>query len=683
MKFATLILLAAMTASCASSNIKPARPATDPLSRLETFARILVLEDSRTLGAGTLQSFLSSDDPAIRRRAAVAAGRIGDPLAVPRLVQKLSDPEVEVRRSAAFALGLIGSAEAVAALSTSLSDADAITRGRAAEALGRIGQASSAPAIAAAFRRALPKGSETPLRIRGDDPSRADDPWVELRLQLFALARLKNVDAFATVVLGPDGAPVIDWWASVWAAMRMADPRLSPVLLAGAAAEDPYIRSLAARGLGALKSPAHLGVLRKLAGDRDEGVVVQSLRAVAAIGVAEGTTTVALYIDSPNPVLRREALLALAALPPDSKLRSRVIENVGNPDPWIRAAAWHALTKIDASDVGIVLSTVGVDADWRVRQAVVEAIGDSMGDRGSALLVPMLKDPDLRVVAAVLPALVKSQGPAAAILLQEYAQHADMSVRAAAVDALSSIEAKGSLQFTDAYRRAFDLSLADSDIEARLSIVNALTKNPQEDSKALLRKIAGSDPSRVVRQKALSNLSEGVPPPEETALRMADARRLVSLYEPGAAALFSPRVIITTKYGQIEMSLDLVETPLTTLSFVRLAQSGFFNGLTFHRVVPEFVVQGGDPRDDGNGGPGFTIRCEYSGRPYGRGSVGMALSGKDTGGSQFFITMEPQPHLDGAYTQFGQVLSGMNVVEKIRPGDVIERVDVFDGRDVP
>lgn len=683
MKHAALFLLATMTASCASSNMKPGRPAPDPLSRLETFARILVLEDSRTLEAGTLQSFLSSDDPAIRRRAAVAAGRIGDPLAVARLVQKLSDPEVEVRRSAAFALGLIGSVESVAALTTSLSDADAITRGRAAEALGRIGQASSAPAIAAAFKRALPKGSETPLRIRGDDPSRADDPWVELRLYLFALARLKNVDAFTTAVLGPDGAPVIDWWASVWAAMRIADARLSPLLLAGATAEDPYIRSLTARGLGALKSPAHLGVLRKLAEDRDEGVVVQSLRAVAAIGTSEGTAAVALHLESQNPVLRREALLALAALPPDSKFRSRVIENVGSLDPWIRAAAWHALTKIDASDVGIVLSTVGADADWRVRQAIAEAIGESMGDRGTTLLVPMLKDPDLRVVAAVLPALVKSQGPEAAIRLQEYAQHADMSVRAAAVDALSSIEAKASKRFTDAYRRAFDASLADSDLEARLSIVNALGKDPQDDGKTLLRKIAGSDPSRVVRQKALLILSEGVPPPEETALRMADARRLVALYEPGAAALFSPHVIITTKYGQIEMSLDLVETPLTTLSFVRLAQSGFFNGLTFHRVVPEFVVQGGDPRGDGNGGPGSTIRCEYSGRPYGRGSVGMALSGKDTGGSQFFITMEPQPHLDGAYTHFGQVLSGMNVVEKIRPGDVIERVDVFDGRNIP
>ena len=98
-------------------------------------------------------------------------------------------------------------------------------------------------------------------------------------------------------------------------------------------------------------------------------------------------------------------------------------------------------------------------------------------------------------------------------------------------------------------------------------------------------------------------------------------------------------------------------------------------------MIPGFVAQGGDPRGDGSGGPGFATRCEYSMRPYGRGALGMALSGKDTGGSQFFIALEPQPHLDGAYTQFGQVVSGMDVVTKLRPGDIIERIDLFDGRD--
>ncbi len=87
----------------------------------------------------------------------------------------------------------------------------------------------------------------------------------------------------------------------------------------------------------------------------------------------------------------------------------------------------------------------------------------------------------------------------------------------------------------------------------------------------------------------------------------------------------------------------------------------------------------GDPRGDGNGGPGYALRCEITRRPYGRGAVGMALSGKDTGGSQFFVALSPQPHLDGGFTLFGQVVAGMDAVDRIRPGDVIERVEVWTG----
>ncbi len=674
-------LLAALASACATGAPKRGGDFQDPLSRMEILARILVLEDSRSLGDGALQGFLQNEDPAVRRRAALAAGRIGDPLVVPRLVQRLRDGEAEVRRSAAFALGLMGSAEASPALLASLDDPDAATRGLASEALGRIGQSSAGPAIARAFRKALPVTGGGPLRIRGDDPGRADDPWVELRLHLVALARLKDAESLAAAIIGPDSTPLVDWWVSVWAATRIADSRLAPILLAGASAEDPYIRSLAARGLGALKEPSHLAVLRKLADDSASGVAVQALRAVGALGAAEGASILAAHIDSPNLVVRREALLALAALPAQTRWRPRVMDNVGHPDPWIRSAAWPALIRIDAEEVGIVLSTTGPDSDWRVRQAVAEGLAATLGERAAPFLLPMLKDSDARVIPAILKALVRARGADAAPTLLDAVQNPDMGIRAAAVEGLSSLEKDAGRSFAGAFARAFDASLADTDVEARVAVVDAAAKNGAEEGRTLLRRIAASDPSRVVRQRAAGALSEGFAAPEPGALRLADARRLVSVYDPGAPNLYSPHVLMVTRHGTIELVLDVVDAPLTSLSFVRLAQSGFFNGLTFHRVVPGFVVQGGDPRGDGYGGPGFSVRCEYNQRPYGRGALGMALSGKDTGGSQFFITLEPQPHLDGAYTHFGHVLSGMDVVEKIRPGDVIDRIDVFDGRE--
>lgn len=105
---------------------------------------------------------------------------------------------------------------------------------------------------------------------------------------------------------------------------------------------------------------------------------------------------------------------------------------------------------------------------------------------------------------------------------------------------------------------------------------------------------------------------------------------------------------------------------MTVESFAVLAEKGFFDGTTIHRVVPDFVVQAGDPRGDGTGGPGYALRDELNPLPYVRGRIGMALSGADTGGSQWFVTLSRQPHLEGAYTVFSEVTAGMDVVERDR-----------------
>jgi len=109
---------------------------------------------------------------------------------------------------------------------------------------------------------------------------------------------------------------------------------------------------------------------------------------------------------------------------------------------------------------------------------------------------------------------------------------------------------------------------------------------------------------------------------------------------------------------------------------VKLAQKGFYDGLGFHRVVPNFVLQGGDPRGDGWGGPGYAIRSEYSFARFGRGMVGIASAGKDTEGCQFFITHLPTPHLDGRFTVFARVVDGFDVVDRLQVGDTIEKVTI-------
>jgi peptidyl-prolyl cis-trans isomerase B (cyclophilin B) len=138
------------------------------------------------------------------------------------------------------------------------------------------------------------------------------------------------------------------------------------------------------------------------------------------------------------------------------------------------------------------------------------------------------------------------------------------------------------------------------------------------------------------------------------------------------------KAVIETDKGNIELVLFDKEAPNTVKNFEKLAGAGFYNGLKFHRVIPDFVIQGGCPRGDGTGGPGYTIKCEINPQKHGTGALSMAHAGKDTGGSQFFITHSPQPHLDGKHTVFGKVEKGMDVVNKIKPGDVMRKVRVFD-----
>lgn len=138
------------------------------------------------------------------------------------------------------------------------------------------------------------------------------------------------------------------------------------------------------------------------------------------------------------------------------------------------------------------------------------------------------------------------------------------------------------------------------------------------------------------------------------------------------------QAVIDTDKGRMVLDLYPNEAPGTVENFSKLAQSGFYNGLTFHRVIPNFVIQGGCPRGDGTGGPGYTIKCETAGNPHKhvRGSLSMAHAGKDTGGSQFFICHSPQQHLDGIHTVFGQVVDGFDVLDAIRQGDHMTEVTI-------
>ena len=137
---------------------------------------------------------------------------------------------------------------------------------------------------------------------------------------------------------------------------------------------------------------------------------------------------------------------------------------------------------------------------------------------------------------------------------------------------------------------------------------------------------------------------------------------------------------VETERGSVRIELDGTLAPRTSGAIISLASDGFYDGLVFHRVVPGFVVQGGCPRGDGFGGPGYALLDEVSPQPFSRGTVGIATNGRDTGGSQFFVMQAEHPHLVGGYTQLGHVTEGIEVIDALQEGDRILRVRVLEPR---
>lgn len=171
-----------------------------------------------------------------------------------------------------------------------------------------------------------------------------------------------------------------------------------------------------------------------------------------------------------------------------------------------------------------------------------------------------------------------------------------------------------------------------------------------------------------------------IPSPIRTSLGPPTSEEVTKLTELAKTSL----VRITTNRGRIDLELYPDDAPIHVANFLKLIQSGFYDGLTFHRVEPGFVIQGGDPNGNGTGGPGYSINAEFNSRPHLLGTLAMARSNDpNSAGSQFYITLAPQPMLDGKYTVFGGVVAGMEVVKQITVGDVMDKVEIIPRQATP
>lgn len=632
-----------------------------------------------------LVALVADVDPAVRGRSALALGRVGMAEGVAPLGAALSDPDASVRAQAAFGLGLIGRAEASEPLRRALADADPMVRGRAAEGLGSIAsqlgaaegppfRAPAAAAVADAFSTCGPRIAS----IAPDDEEFPKAPEIEsCRLAIFALARLRDFDALARVVLAADGKPVSAWWPVAYALQRVGDARATPALVGLAHAAGIYTAAFALRSVGATPEGFQLAQRFAIDASADARVRVAAIRALGRPGSAAGATTLLSLVGTPglSSTLVLEVLNALSATA-DPRALDVMLDRLADPRPQVRAAAIAGAAKIDPDGFLLVVSSLGPDRDWSVRAALATTLGTLESDRVRSGLIELTEDQDQRVRGPALAALTRVGAPDLDARLLAALEAPDYVVRSTAARIVGERKMPGGVP---ALTKAYERGLSDATFDARASAVVALAAIGGTEALTVVRR-ALSDRDWPVRWRA-ADLLQRSGDASAAPVRPAPIRQPVAFFESAALLHppFTPVALIETRYGTIEMALNVVEAPLTTLNFVELARAGFFNGLRIHRLVPNFVAQTGDPRGDGEGGPGFSIPDELSMLPFLRGTVGMALSWRDTGGSQFFITHSPQPHLDGRYTVFGQVVKGMEVVEQLTLNDVITRVRIWDG----
>ena len=686
--WALLLLLAA----CART---PQPSASGPANKYQdaTMRQIGTAQDERN--AAALLPWLSNGNPIYRREAALALASVQAPAAVPALLPLLRDREPSVRRAAAYALGQTGDSTAVDSLRVRvLQENDDVVRRYVHEALGRtvtrrslpelwrvetLNDTARAAALAWGLSRAALRGFASPESIRRT-VLLLNEPKMPARGRLAAVVGLSRTRGFDADL-----------------------QRLAEATLLRVAQKD---RSYAVRAAAA-------STLGRIAALADKPPVPVPVTTAEAPPVAPASPVAVLPpATSPSAVSPAAVLARLATKDSDYRVRLSAIRALpfgAEAYPASRAAVFEALRR-DRAPVALTA------AEWLLAHARGEA-GPSL-----AALADGNKQASVRVRAALLRAAVRHASPAARPSLVEtiekrYPVAGSVYEKGFLLEALGEDPAAFDFVRGEAFAAGQSPVVGGYALAALLSM-RRLADFPaarQADFAAAMRQgLASGDVAQLgTAAEALADakLYPEAQPADLAALRAAQTKlQLPTEIEawqglqatidklnkapkptpsPLATAAQHPidwavvqtvplgqQVRLRTSKGIILLELKPNEAPGAVASFVTLINQKFYDKLYFHRVVPNFVAQGGDPRGDGNGSAPYNLRSEFGDLRYEEGSVGLASAGKDTESCQFFITHTPTPHLDGRYPIFAQVVGGMDVVHKLDIGDQILGVEL-------
>jgi cyclophilin family peptidyl-prolyl cis-trans isomerase/HEAT repeat protein len=678
----------------------------------------------------TLEDLIKNANAEIRARAALAAGRIGNETAISALVNLLENDKIEkVRATAAFALGEIESVRAADAVLRGLQNSkntDAV-RGRLTEAAGKIAAANAKDEKAKTLGEAILDVLDAEDKRGGKMQSKQ---IVLLGITAALRARPAETDFVVAKFLTNLDARVRADAANTLSRIRAknANEAFRTMLLSD---NDAIARANAARALGAAEDKEAFNLLLEAATtDDDSRVRVSAIRSLASLNNKEaadkllerGEKLLADYKKSKfaNPVEKNELLEIATAL-------GNVLGKTKNGKTLIFLDRLIEADKLQSAEIPIARMKISQakfdsksysnliidESNLSVGRTLFQLFGevfnfDEAENKFRKETVDFLRDilkeivenePTEKTIIPALPDLLNSfakfkTDDLNAVLLN-YINHKDVFIRTTAAQLLG--EQPATKENIEALKTAFAESLkTDSQYDdAQQAILSTLVKLDKQQAIESL-KLALDAPNHLLRRHAANlirqnELEKDFPnfeqkvgtvkpynPKNRTKIGQvlntnADYTRAVSRKNGTVKA------VLTTEKGAFTIDLTPEDAPLTVDNFIKLAKSNYFNGVAVHRVVPNFVMQDGDPLGNGSGGPGWSIRCEINMLEYERGAVGMALSGKDTGGSQWFVTHSPQPHLDGGYTIFGKVNENdMKVVDSIVRGDKILSVKIVE-----
>jgi cyclophilin family peptidyl-prolyl cis-trans isomerase/HEAT repeat protein len=682
-----LILASCATGTAPSSSGTPKETSTQAAGpwglTVSEEARILALEDRREYNPELVAAWVKNPNSLHRQRIALALARIGpatfidkngdgfyDPpeetrAGLEELVLLSKDPDRNVRETAAFALGELADPAGTGPLFAMTLDADAGVAAEATEAISKYADVTVREDVMNRYtwltQKELPQGVRARaarflFRFDNDRASRAAqailaDPSSAVRQEAaYSLARRPHAPARAELELLFNDENVLTRAFAVTAVGKISDPASVGPVVAALGDAHPWVRTNAAVALGRIAEKNGAKILREedlprifaAIEDPDPGVRASMVETLAYYAEQNETARKRLLdIFKNGSMWERE--LAAAAIAKHFRSDDATFAELTNLTPWQSARVLEAKTR---SKNGFKMrKTASTAAEPLVRAAAIGSIPDDQTDEEIGLIRKALRDSDVIVRATA----IERYGVAAKVPPEEW------------LKTLYDIEKRERSAPMDDARVSAIAAIAKYDHPERVDFLSSLLK---DDDPVVRRTVADLFVSELKLRKPQYT-------PLSTKKTDADYAEIVKWSrQPHTATIHMTR-------GLIQLALLSQDAPLTTWNFAELAKKRYFDNTSFMRVVPNFVIQGGDPRNDMSGGPGYAIRDEINLQKYSRGAVGMALSGPDTGGSQFFIVHSPQPHLDGGYTIFARVYEGMTgVVDQTERGDKVETISI-------